>query len=234
MSVLFTLISHNAKTGPIPVSMSTKATCPDSCPLKAGGCYASGGPINLHWQRLSKGLAGNALSWEDFCTKVSKLPRGQLWRHNQAGDLPGENLTIDRASLAMLVSANKGRNGFTYTHKPVMKGQADAKTVKANVASIADANAKGFIINLSADNLSEADAMARLGVAPVVTLLPSTQTTNTQTPEGRKVIVCPATYREGVNCATCRLCQNVKRSVIIGFPSHGVSIKKADLVQQNA
>ena len=73
--VLFTRVSQNAKTGPIPVSMSPKNTCPDTCPLKGGGCYAQGGPINLHWMRLSKGGVG--LLWADFLKAVRALHRGQ-------------------------------------------------------------------------------------------------------------------------------------------------------------
>lgn len=228
--VLFTRVSANKKTGPIPVSMSTKATCPDVCPLKQGGCYAMGGPVNLHWQRLSKGLATTALTWEAFCNAVKALPRAQFWRHNQAGDLPGENNTVDATALAQLVKANVGRKGFTYTHKPVLQGQADARTVNANAKAIASANAQGFTVNLSADTLGEADEMAALNIGPVVTLLPSTHKGNAVTPQGRKVVTCPATYRENVTCATCQLCQKANRTCIVGFPSHGVSIKKADAI----
>lgn len=230
-TVLFTRVSGNSKTGPIPVSMSEKATCPDTCPLKHGGCYASGGPINLHWLRLSAGKTG--ILWADFLKEVKRLPRLQLWRHNQAGDLPGENNSVDTVALASLVDANKGKRGFTYTHKPTLKGQADAKTIAENKKAIEQANKGGFTVNLSADTLGEADELASLGIAPVVTLLPATQTKNTVTPNGRKVVVCPATYRENVSCATCGLCQRVNRSVIVGFPAHGVSTKKADAIAKS-
>ncbi len=226
--VLFTRISANQKTGPIPVSMSAKETCPDSCPLKHGGCYASGGPINLHWLRVSAGKVG--IAWDAFLLQIRALPRAQLWRHNQAGDLPGVNNAIDAKALAGLVSANQGRRGFTYTHKPVLNEQASKATVSANRKAIAEANANGFTVNLSADTLHEADAMAELAIGPVVVLLPASQTTNTVTPKGRKVIVCPATFREYTSCATCQLCQRGDRSVIVGFPAHGVSTKKADAI----
>jgi len=226
--VIFTQVSGNKKTGPIPVSMTSKVTCPDTCPLKAGGCYASGGPINLHWQRLTKGATG--ITWKEFVTKVKALPRGQLWRHNQAGDLPGQNNRIDVDALRLLVEANKDKRGFTYTHKPVIDGQANAKVIAENRAAIAHSNAKGFTVNLSANNLEHADKLKALNVGPVVTLLPSTQTANCVTEGGNKVIVCPATQRENVTCATCKLCSVSKRSVIIGFPAHGVSIKKADAI----
>ncbi len=232
-NVLFTRVSSNAKTGPIPVSMSVKDTCPDVCPLKQKGCYAKGGPINLHWQRLSLGLNANALSWEAFCEQVTTIPRGQLWRHNQAGDLPGVGNAIDATLMSALVKANTHRRGFTYTHKPVLKGQCDNATLATNRKAIADANAKGFTVNLSANNLTHADELADTELGPVVTLLPATQTENTVTPKGRKVVVCPATQREFVSCATCKLCSVGNRSCIVGFPAHGVSTKAADVVAKS-
>lgn len=218
----------NSKTGPIPVSMSVKDTCPDACPLKAGGCYASGGPINLHWLRLSAGKTG--VLWSEFIRLVRRLHVGQLWRHNQAGDLPGENNAIDAKALAELVEANRGKRGFTYTHKPVLEGQCGKAIVKANRKAIGEANAKGFTVNLSANTLDHADALAALELGPVVSLVPASQVTNTVTPQGRKVVICPASIRENVSCATCKLCQWGKRSFVIGFPAHGVSVKKADAI----
>ncbi len=226
--VLFTIVSRNAKTGPIPVSMSVKNTCPDACPLKAGGCYASGGPVNLHWLRVSAGKAG--ILWGEFLKAVKGLHVGQLWRHNQAGDLPGINNTIDTKALAELVQANKGKRGFTYTHKPVLTGQASKATVATNRKAIASANAGGFTVNLSGNTLTHADELADLAIGPVVTLLPITQTRNTVTPKGRKVVVCPAAIRDGVSCATCKLCQWGKRGFVIGFPAHGVSSAKANAI----
>lgn len=227
-TVLFTRVSGNKKTGPIPVSMSPKYTCPDTCPLKENGCYASGGPINIHWNRLSNGKVG--ILWGAFIKAIRALPRGQLWRHNQAGDLPGQNNAIDVVQLAELVEANTGRNGFTYTHKPVLKGQSDNATLAANKQAIQQANAKGFTVNLSADTLSEADEMHALGIGPVVVLLPITQSANTVTPKGVKVVVCPATQREDVSCSTCKLCQRVARTCIVGFPAHGFATRKANAI----
>ncbi len=227
-SILLTRISRNAKTGPIPVSMSEKETCPDTCPLKQGGCYAQGGPVNIHWIRLSAHKVG--VTWKAFLDAVKAFPYAQLWRHNQAGDLPGIGNAIDVRRMAELVSANKGKRGFTYTHKPTLDGQADGKTIEANRKAIANANRNGFTVNLSADTLADADALASLGIAPVATLLPSKQLTNTRTPSGRKVVICPAVTREFTTCATCQLCQRSNRSVIIGFPAHGVSTAKADAV----
>ena len=222
--VHLTLKSRNKKVGPIPVSTTSADTCPDACPLKSKGCYAASGPMSLHWHKVTAGNAGG--NWPAFVDQIAALPTGQAWRHNQAGDLPGETDTIDTGALASLVRANTGKLGWTYTHKPV-----DAKHI-ANRRAIANANAGGFVINLSADTLAEADELASLNVGPVVVVLDAQEGTkaDTTTPEGRKVITCPATYRSDVTCASCLLCARAKRTTIVGFPAHGTYRKAAAAV----
>ncbi len=227
IQVHFTLSSSNAKTGAIPVSTTSANTCPDACPLKAGGgCYANGGPLGMHWRKVTDGKRGTG--WEDFRRAVANLPQGQLWRHNQAGDLPGESDRISVPMLEDLVRANKGRRGFTYTHKPVLDRQRGE--VVENREAIAKANREGFTINLSANGLKHADELAALKIAPVVTLLPSGIEDNTTTPNGRKVVVCPAQKIDGITCAKCRLCARADRSVIIGFIPHGNAKRKTGAV----
>jgi hypothetical protein len=218
MTYALTLISRNSKTGPIPVSTSTAKTCPDACPLKKAGCYADGGPLAIVWRKVTEGLG---LSWDEFAGKVKALPKGALWRHNQAGDLAGHADTIDGDMLHQLVAANRGKRGFTYTHKPMTPGNAE---------SVKHANTSGFTINLSANNPAHADRLADMGIAPVVTILPADQLTAMQTPSGRKIAICPAVLSDRVNCANCGLCQNVNRKAIIGFPAHGASKRKASAI----
>jgi hypothetical protein len=98
-----------------------------------------------------------------------------------------------------------------------------------NAEAVRAANANGFTINLSANNLQHADELAALGVGPVVTVLPTDQASNTVTPNGRKVVVCPATQRDNVSCATCGLCAR-QRDAIVGFPAHGTSKRKVDAI----
>ena len=207
MQVHLTLKSANVKTGPIPVSTTERDSCPTDCAMRAE-CYAASGPLALHWAAVSAGTRGT--TWGQFTESIAALPDGQLWRHNQAGDLPQIDGTIDAVKLGQLVAANQGKRGFTYSH------HRDA----ASLAWIKHANAWGFTVNLSANDLRDADALADTDAGPVVVVLPSTQTENTVTPAGRKVVVCPATQRDDVSCATCQLCQR-QRSVIVGFPAHG-------------
>ena len=69
---------------------------------------------------------------------------------------------INPRMLAELVTANRGKRGFTYSHRHASP---------ENLAAIRDANRQGFTINLSASTLEEADALARKKAGPVVVIL---------------------------------------------------------------
>ena len=218
--------SRNAKTGPIMTVTSQSSTCPDACPLKVKGCYAKYGPLGMQWRKHdatgTKGL--------NVLVDAIKAQAGKLWRFNVAGDLPGLGDTIDAQTLAAIVDANEHSRGFTYTHKPVF-GYSD--TARDNREVIAWANRMGFTINLSGNDLANADDLADLEIAPVVTLLPADQMTNTVTPKGRKVVVCPAVIRDDVSCFDCGLCQR-QRDAIIGFPAHGAAAKTVSTIASNS
>jgi len=213
--------SDNGKTGKIPVSVTEKKSCPPSCPFQGSGCYAESGPLALHWNKVG---VSRGDSWENFCTKIEALPEGQIWRHNAAGDLPGEGESLDAEALAMLVQANKGKRGFTFTHKP---------PTPENISSIRAANDNGFAINLSANNLAQADQYLALNAGPVAVVLPSDAPDGAfRTPAGNQVVVCPAVTEAGeavgMNCQRCGLCAIPTRKAIIGFPAHGTRKKRVD------
>ena len=210
--------SKNVKVGKMAVTTSTATTCPTSCPFKANGCYAYGYPLKGHWDKVTEGERGD--DWATFIGKIKDLPAGSKWRHNQAGDLPGDMEKLDDKKCIELAKANKDKRGFTYTHYDVLDNFQNAITV--NIM-----NHLGFTVNVSANNLEHADKLCDLGIAPVATVLPIEQTTNTVTPKGRKVVVCPATYKDDVSCASCMLCEKWDRNVVVGFPAHGTSKKKA-------
>ena len=233
-AIQFTLKSSNVKVGPLPVSTTSSESCPTSCPLINAGCYAKAGNVAMLWRALSAATAGEtykrgnqtlqSLTWRGFCDAVAKLAPDTLWRHNQAGDLPGQGDAIDVEALSALVAANSNKRGFTYTHKPI-DAHNNAQAIKA-------ANAAGFTINLSANNMRDADRLAAANIGPVVVVLPADVSGNVKlaTPEGRTVSVCPATYRDDVSCKSCGLCQRQNRKTIVGFPAHGASRRKASAV----
>ena len=218
----------------MPVMTSSRDTCPDSCPLKKAGCYAMTGPLKLHWDKVSSGERGTDL--DEALKPIRKLNHGALWRYGQAGDLPGEGDTIDHGALRKIAHANRGKRAIVFTHKP---------PTPANLEIIREVREMGLNINLSADNLEEADHLARMQF-PVVTILKSeyarsaTETLGEyrmrlaqlprKTPEGRKIAVCPATYTD-VSCTQCGICADGDRkSVIVGFPAHGTQKKQVDQI----
>lgn len=177
----------------------------------------------MHWNKVSAGRLGD--EFHAFIEKIAALPTGQIFRHNQAGDLPGTGDAIDTNALSTLTDAAKGKRGFTYTHKPVLSGPHARK----NRAAIKKSNRAGFTINLSADSLTNADALAELSIAPVVVTLPSAYAkwkrgdALPRTPQGRPVLPCLAAVDgSSLTCAQCQICAIGKPSrAIIGFPAHG-------------
>ncbi len=237
LAVLWTAKSSNKKTGPMPVSTTSAETCPSDCPLKRNGCYAETGNLGFLWRALTEngphaawqsGVARvRSTDWRGLCANVAALSDGTLWRHNQAGDLPHTGGMIDDRLLTDLVCANRGRRGFTYTHHNVLHNARNRELV-------AWANGQGFTVNLSGNSLAHADALADLGVGPVVVVLPRHVSGNVEvrTPKGRRVVVCPATYRDDVTCKSCGLCQVAGRGVVVGFPAHGAGARKASVLSE--
>lgn len=222
MKYSFTRISQNVKTGPIPVTMSHKETCPNACPLKSSGCYAESGNVNIHWQNISTGKHG--IEWGELIDNIRALPKGQLFRHNVAGDLPHNEQLINWSMVYSLMQSNQGKQGFTYTHHKVTGTDIIASENRDTIQRL---NAGGFTVNLSANSPEHADELYNLGIAPVVTLIDIDAPKISHTPAGRAIVVCPAVTTDGVTCATCGLCAKRDRRSIVGFPVHGTSKKKA-------
>ena len=202
----FIEVSNNSKTGKIPVTRTDKRSCPDACPLKNNGCYAGLSFANIHWAKLDDG----GLTLDQLVQNVKKLPQGQLWRHNEAGDLMGYNDLIDSEQLNQLVSANKGKRGFTYTHYPLNDH---------NKKAITDANKAGFTINISLNSLNELNAVEGLELPKVVIV--SDDVPNRFKHGDDNVMVCPAQIKDKINCKSCGLCQKNDRNFVIAFKAHG-------------
>ena len=235
--------SRNSKVGPIPVTTSEKSTCPVACPFNHandGGCYAYGYHLNNHWELVSKHERGD--DWDIFITKVESFALDAKWRHNQAGDLPGDSYVLDARKCADLARANGNRQGFTYTHYDVLTDERNREIVR-------DMNTSSFTVNLSGNNMAHADELVQTKAGPVCTVLPieyerghnregwtesladyRDRISDLQTPNGNGVNVCPATYMDDITCKKCMLCAKKKRKKIVGFPAHGTSARKADAV----
>jgi hypothetical protein len=159
------------------------------------------------------------------------LPKRQLWRYGQAGDLPARTEEIEK-----LARVNGRRSVICYTHH-------------RNFDAIRRAGELGFHINISADNFDEADSFTRQGLSTVV-VLPSEYGRGRKrgswvesltayrrrishlprkTKGGVKIAICPANYHE-VTCAECGACAGPRpNNTIIGFPAHGSRKAAVDL-----
>ena len=222
MNIQFVRKSSNAKTGPIPTTTSPRATCPSECPLAGeGGCYAEAGYYTrLNWDKVDSGERGD--TWDVFLGKIRKLPEGQLWRHNVAGDLPQTSQgTIDGPRLWDIVSANTGKRGFTYTH------YAPAGD---NLDYIRGANEAGFTVNISANTPEDAVRLQESTGLPVVTIVPSDYWDGTNGKRLGGIVRCPAETSDSISCATSQLCQRRDRKDIVGFTVHGTRAKAANII----
>lgn len=206
MKIHVTPKSSNKKTGPIPVTTTSKDTCPPTCSWYEKGCYALGGPLAIHWKKVSEGLKG--LEYKEFLLWVKGLAAGTLWRHNQAGDLPGEGTKLDKVKVRQLAKAAAHTLGFTYTHK--WQGNEDYLLEINKIG--------GFTINTSCDTLEEAKKSFKAGL-PTTVMLPDNWK-ESKLP----LALCPNQYL-ATTCKDCMLCARKNRKVIVGFEPHGNQVK---------
>ena len=213
-----TLNGSNQKVGKgVPVSTSSKKTCPLTCAYLHNGCYAESGPLNLHQLKVTAGERGT--DWAGFLANIAALPAGQFWRHNQSGDLYRPGNAIGRKMLSQLVEASAGKKGYTYSHH---------KRTPLVIQAFKAATANGFTVNASCESEGEADAAMADGLRAVF-VAPSTETRKQWTTAGgNRAVVCPAQRMEGMNCDTCRLCHARPSNIAIVFLAHGSQKKKVD------
>lgn len=205
--VLWSERSGNVKLGGMPSCIVSGDTCPTSCAFYGDGCFAEFGMLGHHWRRAG----AEGLAWEGFLDRLRALPADTLWRYAVAGDLPGVGDELDVVRTAELIHTNFGRRGFAFTHKP-LRSPLERRAIHK-------ANSLGFVVNLSASTLEEADAKLALQVGPVAVVLPLGTTAALQTPAGHPVLLCRF-ETHGVTCADCGLCAR-PHQVIVGFIAHG-------------
>ena len=157
-----------------------------------------------------------------FATSLEVSSHANLEAY-QAGDLffikdEAERELIRLDLLKSLVDANKTSKarGYTYTHHKL--------DYLHNLEAVKYANNNGFTINASCETLSQVDKAIAEGV-PAVVVVDNSKEVPTHTPEGNKLIVCPAQTSD-TNCVDCGLCAQSKRKCAVAFLAHGNRAKK--------
>jgi len=215
MNYSFVKRSSNVKIGPIPATMSPRATCSDLCPFKRSGCFGDNFPLSLHWDRLD--YAG--LSWAEMIAKVKALKAGALFRHNVVGDLALlADGTIDEVALSEFAQAARSKRPIIYTHS-----EQTARNLNILARS-------GLVVNVSCETYAQAERAIAHGVNAVLTVKRSEVTETTRKSKTLRLVPCPAETRDDVTCATCKLCSRdrVASGAVVTFHAHGAQTKKLE------
>lgn len=226
--------SGNKKTGNIPVTYTEKRSCPNTCLHYKTTCFAGLGKTNMGWSRTDipkvyKNKNASGLTIAELSGYIKTTKMGSVFRHNIGGDLPGLGNRLNTRELKTIIHACEERNlkGFCYTHK---------KT-PSQIAFYQKIQSSNFVINLSADSIKEVDKLWSTGL-PIVVTLPSDAPNVTVTPDGNRIIACPA-ERYNVTCGGTKdtmacggeggpLCTRANRTYAIGFRAHASRVRILD------
>ena len=203
------------KLGDIIVSYSPKSSCPDTCSLKSGGCYA--------WDLFYLKLLGNKI--ETGLQTIKKVERPfvvktladalnkrsascKIVRHRVAGDIIGD--VEETVKDCLTVEANGLINvGYTHAWKEV------------GVEAL-----KPFF-RASCQSFAEVEEARALGWATTV-ILDKTLGKGKHNVNGEKIVMCPIDdYNKSMTCNSCRLCRidSKTEDVTVAFVLHGNGAK---------
>ena len=229
--------SSNSKTGPIAVTTSGRATCPPTCPFM-DNCYPNAGKLRIHWDKVSRGERGDLFL--GFLNKLRSLAPKSRVRGQQAGDMPGDGVRLNEQHCVLYVKAatSYDKAFFTYCHYPVEAGPGVTEEDAAhNRRVLLQLNAMPRAgVNVSCETKAQVDRVIAMGL-PAVIVLPSKTGKPTPTPNGTRIVECPATrtarlFKAGrissalvITCANCggtkgALCMRSDRNFVVGFIAH--------------
>ena len=117
--------SKDKKTGPVIVSYSPQSTCPDSCRLKTGGCYAWG---LFYLKSLSNKIESGVLKAKTLSEAIKdKNPICRIVRHRVFGDVIGD---VKETYKECKLAEKEGFINIGYTHAWQEKASKPLKLAK--------------------------------------------------------------------------------------------------------
>jgi len=203
---------------------SIQATCPKTCPMRSGGCYASAGFMKATIRKLDTD-AGTGLAVVraeaaaiDASFGGERVPQdgaqgGRDLRLHVSGDVPLRGIASAVEALSDAAARWRARGGgavFTYTHS----WRAVHRKTWGPISVLA-----------SCDRPEEIAAARKLGYAAslVVGAFPAGAKSWRLPGVPGRIVPCPAQTRD-TTCAECRLCLDRdlhKLGVTIAFEAHG-------------
>lgn len=205
--------SKDKKTGEVMVSYSPIETCPDSCSLKKGGCYAWG----LWYMRsLGAKISDGRITPKTLKEAAKKmLPTAKIVRHRVAGDTVGDVPgTVEECQEI----DSMGLINIGYTH--------NWREDKAQPL-------KGWF-RASCQTIEEVLEARKMGWSTTL-IVPKGVGKKLKLPNGETAYNCPARVdvpgKKDITCNSCTLCRVDKKTAAktVMFEVHGnnATLKKA-------
>lgn len=192
--------------------------------------HADTNPVNNRWCNLREATKSQNAQNQHKAQANNKSSRylGVSYSTRDKKWIANINLEGKRFFLGCFSTEEEARDAYISAKH---KYHPFAEAAAHNIRAIEAANKAGFTINISCDSLAASDLVALITAAPQSVVLSSTEKRHSlTTPAGRKVVVCPATYRDDINCATCQICADKSpQRAVIGFPAHGTKKRVIDL-----
>ena len=197
--------SSDKKIGKIVASYSPKESCPDSCSLKTGGCYAWG---LFYLRNLSNNIQKGVINPKPLKQALKdRLNSCKVVRHRVAGDVVGDvKETIDECKLV----ESEGLINIGYTHtwreKSSVKLKKYFRASCSDMQELLEARKKGWAATL----------IVPVGTPKSIVL-----------PNGEKAFMCPARHgiegKKDITCNDCTLCRVDKKTAnkTVMFECHG-------------
>lgn len=198
--------SSDKKTGQVMVSYSPKSTCPDSCSLKEGGCYAWG----LFYLKILSGKIENGrITPKSFGEALSGvLKSARIVRHRVAGDVLGD---VPETIQDCLQAEKAGFINIGYTHawreEEVQPLKEYFRASCQSIDEVMEARQKGWSTTLIVEDMKGQKRMSL--------------------PNGETAYRCPARVgvpdKKDITCNDCTLCKVVDstRKKCVIFEAHG-------------
>ncbi len=206
--------TKDKKTGEVIASYSPKETCPNSCSLKEGGCYAWG----LFYLKILSNRLTDGRTKPTSLVEAIKLVKDnvKIARHRIAGDVVGDvNETLEECKTIK----DSGLINIGYTHT----WREDESQPLKNY------------FRASCESIEELIDARNMGWATTL-IVPSETPKTLRLPNGEKAVMCPARHdvpnKKDITCNTCKLCRVDEKteSKTIMFEIHGnqATIKNAN------
>jgi len=217
LEIFWSSRSRNSKTGDVPTAWigssfgAAKKSC-SGCSLLEKGCYAYGGSPLLGHLSVTRTQMQKPDNYKLEYALNHRNKKARMVRVTALGDIGRSGRAVADAVVAEIKASGLALVGYTHHWR--------------EPAVIAAWHGR---LMASCDDMEAADQAVSNGWRACVTV-PSNHPRISETPEGRKVVVCPAQVKEdhSITCNTCRLCDGSKAGPIISFRAHGRSHKALD------